>query len=74
MDNLWHQICSWRFTRVLLCALGLGFALVILSAYTASRDNSTKEGLPMATAAVRDVPLIDQVVVEQTELALFALG
>ncbi len=74
MANLWNQIFSRRFTWVVLCTLMLGFALVSYSAYVASRDDSTKGDVQMTTATARELPLIDQVEVEHTELALFALG
>ena len=74
MGNLWNKMTPKRFIWVLLCTLGLGFALVSYNAYVASNNDSTKGVLPMATAVARDLPLIDQAVVEQSEFALFALG
>lgn len=73
MSNLWKQSLSGRFGWVLFCTLVLGFAFAGLIYYNLSRDN-LPTGVPMTTAATRDLPLIDQLVVEQTEFALFALG
>lgn len=74
MANFWNQIFSRKFTWVVLCTLLLGLALVSYSAYVAGRDDSTKGDVQMTTSAARELPLIDQVVVEHTESALFALG
>lgn len=74
MDNLWKQIFSGRLTLGLICAGLLGFALVGLSYYSSSKENLPQSVAPLTTAGARDLPMIDQVVVEQTEFALFALG
>lgn len=58
----------------LVCAGMLGFALVGLSYYSSSKEDLPQSVTALTTAGARDLPMIDQVVVEQTEFALFALG
>jgi hypothetical protein len=73
MGNLWKQTISGRFKWVLLCTFVLSFAFMGFSFYGASKDDLPTGTVPV-TAAARDLPLIDQVVVEDTKFALFALG
>jgi hypothetical protein len=74
MNNIWKQIFSRRVTMVLLCALVLGFALVGFNAYLSNKEDMPPEVVTMTTAVALDLPVIDQTIVTQTELALFALG
>lgn len=74
MGNLWNQIFSGRFTLVLLCALVLGVVFVGFSFYGSSKDELPLGVVPMTTAVAPGLPVIDQVIVKETEFALFALG
>ena len=59
---------------MLLCTLLLGFSLAGLSYFSSNKEDLPKSVAPLTTSGARDLPMIDQMVVEQTEFALFALG
>lgn len=59
---------------MLLCTLVLGLVLAGLSYYNSSKEDLSQSAALLTTSGARDLPMIDQVVVEQTEFALFALG
>jgi len=61
-------------TLGLVCAGLLVFSLVGISAFVVSKEDLPQRVAPLTSAVTRDLPMIDKLIVEDTEFALFALG